>query len=305
MTTLANLAVESVRHPARSYADNIEQLNRMSVQKHYLAFRDIAWDAPQNELDRTDPRLALRADSPLGKSDWYRALPSEQRAEFGLEMTCQVFKFGIGFESTLSRGLLEFARTRPNRCPQGRYALHEVIEESQHSLMFQEFINQSGTAPQPVGRFQAFLDRCIARSAATFPELFFFFVLAGELFIDVEQRAQLRTELHPLLRRVLQIHVTEEARHVHFAELYLREHLPKLRPFKRRIVALLLPIALRDAQTMMLIPAPRLVRHFAIPASVLSQCFGPGSAHRRNVEQTAARVFELLGPHGRDLRVFA
>ena len=44
----------------------------------------------------------------------------------------------------LKRGLLEFASTLPNGAPEFRYAYHEIIEEAQHSLMFQEFVNRSG-----------------------------------------------------------------------------------------------------------------------------------------------------------------
>ena len=42
-------------------------------------------------------------------------------------MTCQVVKFGIGFEANLTRGLSEFASSLPNRSPEYRYALHELI----------------------------------------------------------------------------------------------------------------------------------------------------------------------------------
>lgn len=289
----------------KSYRESVEQLSQSSLRKYYRAFHDIAWDAPENQLDRRDPRLALRPDSPLGASAWYRALAPELRAELGIEMACQVVKFGIGFESVLSRGLLEFAGTLENGRVEHRYALHEAIEECQHSLMFQELINRSGCDPQPVGRLNAFIDRRVVRSAATFPELFFCLVLSGELFIDADNRAHLRTVAHPLLRRVLQIHVTEEARHVRFAELFLRERVPQLSAGKLRFLCWALPIALRDAQRMMLIPTPRLVQRFTIPAEVLRSCYGRGSAHRAQVEAIAAPVFALLGSKGARLRVFA
>ncbi len=52
-------------------------------------------------------------------------------------------KVGLIFESILKRGLLKCAMTLPNGAPELRYAYHEVIEEAQHSLMFQEFVNRS------------------------------------------------------------------------------------------------------------------------------------------------------------------
>jgi len=258
----------------RDYPEQIRKLSRASVKKYYRAFHDIDWEAPENQIERGDPRLCLRAGSPLGQSEWYRALPVAQRAELGLEMTCQVFKLGLGFESVLSAGLLNFARALPNRTPEHRFVLHELIEESQHTLMFQEFIDRSGTDPVPVSGLEAFVDRRIMASAVSFPALFFFCVLAGEIFIDEEQRAWLREAEHPLLARVLQIHVTEEARHVRFAELYLREHLAQLSTLRRRFLRAALPVIYRDAQRMMLIPHARVVRRFAIPAELMARCYG-------------------------------
>src|SRR2546422_7811838 len=53
-------------------------------------------------------------------------------------------KIGTQFENVLQRGLLEFAWTLANGAPEFRYVYHEVIEEGQHSLMFQEFVNRTG-----------------------------------------------------------------------------------------------------------------------------------------------------------------
>ena len=71
-------------------------------------------------------------------------LPPPPRARLGCELVASKMKIGLHFESILKRGLLEFASTLPNGAPEFRYAYHEVIEEAQHSLMFQEFVNRSG-----------------------------------------------------------------------------------------------------------------------------------------------------------------
>ena len=61
--------------------------------------------------------------------------------------------------------------------------------------------------------------RAQCRLGRVFPKLFVVHVLAGEVPIDQTQRALLRkgAALHPLVRRIVRIHVTEEARHVCFA----------------------------------------------------------------------------------------
>lgn len=292
---------------ARELAPIVERLNQASVEKYYVAFRDIDWDTPENAIDRHDPRFRLRESAPLAQSAWYQALPEATQAELGLAMTCQALKYGLGFEASLTRGLLDFAEKQPNRSPLFRYAMHEIIEESQHTLMFQEWINRSGMDPKPIRPLGGFLERRLAGSADWFPELFFFAVLAGEVFIDHDNRARLHEgeTLHPLMRRILQIHVTEEARHVCFAETYLREHVPQLSPLKRRILRALLPTLFANAQYMMLTPTRRIARMFSIPPEVIEAGYGPGTPHRALVEKLVEPVFALLNERGlRPLRVW-
>jgi P-aminobenzoate N-oxygenase AurF len=284
-----------------SLAHVVDRLNQASVQKFYVAYRDVDWDAPEARIERHDPRFRLRESAPLAESAWYRGLAPERQAELGLAMMCQALKYGIGFEASLSRGLLDFAGAQDNGSALYRYALHEVIEESQHSLMFQEFINRTGLSPKPLRSLGAFVERRLAGSADSFPELFFFAVLAGEIFIDHDNRTRLRDgeTLHPLVKRILQIHVTEEARHVRFAESYLREQVPKLAPLKRTLLRAILPRLFENAQYMMLMPTRRIQRAYAIPSDVVREGYGPGSAHRALVEELVAPVFALLDEPGR------
>src|SRR5207237_1059341 len=80
----------------------------------------------------------------LGGSAWYRAQPLAVRARLGLHLVAHFMKIGLQFEGVLKRGLLAFAASLPNRSPEFRYVYHEIIEEAQHALMFQEFVNRSG-----------------------------------------------------------------------------------------------------------------------------------------------------------------
>ena len=67
-----------------------------------------------------------------------------------------------------------------------------MIEEAQHSLMFQEFVNRSGFDAQAwtADRIGA---RVIVSLGRRFPPLFFTFVLGGEDPIDHVQRRELRS----------------------------------------------------------------------------------------------------------------
>jgi hypothetical protein len=224
-------------------------------------------------------------------------LPEHVQSLLGLDAICQVLSYGIAFESCLSRGLLEFTGTLPARSPQYRYAMHEVIEESHHSMMFREFIDRSGRQPAGLPALNRLYNRRIVRWGATFPELFFVHVLTGEIFIDHDNRRALaqREDQHPLVRRMLQIHVMEEARHVSFAAAFLRDRVPRLARWRAWRIRVLLPVLLDQGERMMLRPVPKLVREYAIPAGVMAAAFGPGSAHERRVRAIVAPVLELLG----------
>lgn len=284
-----------------AYEHLLLRLSELSVRKCYDPYRDIAWDAPENALAPADARLALDPDDPLARTAWYASLDAETRSRFGLEWGAQQLKYGIGFEAVLSRGLLEFCQTLPNGSLERRYAFHEIVEESRHALMFQEVIRRSGCDPRPIGYFNARIDDQVAHWGRTSKELFFFAVLAGELFIDDQNRQVLRrpvAEVHPLLRRVMQIHVTEEARHVCFAESYLREHLPRTTAWQRARIAWVLPVIFADAARMMLTPDARLIRRFGIPKAALREAYGRNSEHHRRLTGITEPIRELCAEHG-------
>jgi P-aminobenzoate N-oxygenase AurF len=126
------------------YWELIRRLSHQSVVKHFDANADIDWDNPDFLLDPDDPRWELEADDVLGATEWCRSQPAPIRSRIGLHMLSNSMKIGVIFEYVLKRDLLDFANRLPNGSPEFRYCYHETIEEAQHSLMFQEFINRTG-----------------------------------------------------------------------------------------------------------------------------------------------------------------
>src|SRR3954447_6508807 len=242
-----------------AYQGLIARLSRQSVTegKHFDAYADVAWDDPEMRIEPEDPRWEMDADGGLGATEWYRSQPQGVRARIGLQGIVSAMKTGLQFESILKRGLLEYAATLPNNAPEFRYAYHEVIEEAQHSLMFQEFVNRSGIDVPGMSKLMQFGARGVVKLGRKFPALFFLFVLGGEDPIDYVQRQDLRSgkELHPLLERIMRIHVTEEARHLSFARHYLKRNVPKLGWFRRRMLALRIPFILGSMAGLMLKPS--------------------------------------------------
>jgi hypothetical protein len=291
----------AVPHEERSvrreetYPELVARLSRQSVTKHFDAYADIDWDSDEFRIDPEDPRWELSAEDGLGSTAWYRAQPQGVRARIGLHMIATFMKIGVQFESVLKRGLLDFAATLPSGAPEFRYVYHEVIEEAQHSLMFQEFVNRTGFDIPGLPPLMRFGTRQVIRFARTFPELFFVFVLGGEDPIDHVQREMLRSErpIHPLLRRIMQIHVTEEARHLCFARHYLRQRVPRLGPVRRQILGLRAPIILAVMAQLMMRPSRQIIRTYGIPGPVVAEAYTTNPRHRAETIQAIAKVRQL------------
>lgn len=88
----------------------------------------------------------------------------------------------------------------------------------------------------------------------------------------------------------MQIHVTEEARHVRFAESFLRERVPHLRGPRLWWIRTVAPVLLTGNAEVMLQPSAALQRRFSIPRAVMSEAYGPGTAHRERVRRISEPV---------------
>ena len=155
-----------------------------------------------------------------------------------------VAKVGLHFESILIRGLMEYAFWTPNGSPEYRYCLHEAVEECNHTMMFQEMVNRIGADVPGMPRMLKWVQPVIPLVAGPLPIPFWFGILAGEEPIDHTQKNVLREgkTLHPIMERVMAIHVAEEARHISFAHEYLRKRVPHLPRRKRFWLSLYVPL---------------------------------------------------------------
>lgn len=290
--------------PAGDYVDVVRRLNRASVKKYYRAYTDVPWD--EHPIDPEDPRWIPRSAT-ITQTRWFRSQPIAVQARMCLHFSATLMKFGAQFENVLCRGLLEFAATLPNHSPDFRYAHHEVIEESNHSLMFQEFVNRCGLDVPGLGPALRRRSGRMAALGRTFPELFFIFVLGGEEPMDYQQRALILEpdqEIHPLLRRVSQIHVTEEVRHISFARVLLRNRVPELSCAKLTRLRIAAPLILGFMARTLMQPAPELVRAYAIPKSALDEAYHQNPLHRQHVYRALSEVVELCKEIGVLVRPF-
>lgn len=266
------------------------RLSRQSVDRHADAYADVDWDAPDATVSPNDPRWELADFDPIATTAWYRDQPDEARARLGLQRIAMTMRTGWEFENVLQRGLLARAYWLPNGRPEFRYLHHEVIEESQHTMMFQELVNRAGLpAPGMPVLVKRAAERFVVPLARRAPALFFFFVLGGEEPIDFVQRRRLRAGIaHPLLERIIRIHVTEEARHRSFARHYLEREVPRLHPVRRRTLTVAVPLLLGTMVRLMLDTPRSFTRPNGIPPQVARTA-------RRSPEHRALRAASVAG----------
>jgi hypothetical protein len=277
-----------------SYHRLLARLSDQSVVKHFDAYADIAWDSDAFRIDPTDPRWELGDFDPLGATAWYQSQPAEARSRIGLRLVASKMKTGLEFESVLKRVLLEYAATLPNRSPEFRYVYHEVIEEAQHALMFQEFVNRTGYDIPGIPKLLRPSTRRIVKMGRRFPELFFVFVLGGEDPIDHVQRRSLREgDVHPLLERIMRIHVTEEARHLSFARHYLKTRIGGMSRRRRRVLAYQAPFILAVMARLMMRPPRHVIRAEGIPSDVVREAYSGNPAHQAETVAALRKVRNL------------
>ncbi len=277
-----------------AFAGLLSRLNEQSVRpgKHFDAYVDVPWD--EHPIDPADPRWELGPLDSLGATAWYQAQPQEVRARIGLHMVASKMQVGYFFEGVLKRGLLEHSTTLAAGSPELRYVYHEVIEEAQHSLMFQEFAGRAGYGTVPdVPRKAVVGSRRVVRLARLFPELFFIFVLGGEDPIDHMQRETLRNkdaDLHPLLERIMRIHVTEEARHLSFARHWLKRSVPQLSAVRRTILSIGAPLILGEMGGLMMRPSSAIVATYGIPKDAICEAYDDNAEWQQSAAVAMRKV---------------
>jgi para-aminobenzoate N-oxygenase AurF len=194
------------------------------------AFVDIDWNDPELRVASDDPRWRLPSTTPLGSMGWYIRLPTSLQAQIGLHQHATAVKRGMAFEAELCQGILSWIRSGRPSGAEARYGYHVVAEETEHSLMFQEFIRQSGVNPPEIDASVS-TPGTAAQYGDSSPAMLFLYGIAFEDASDWLQRDLLAAGgLHPLLEQMFRLHLREEARHKAFARSLLRNEVARLLP---------------------------------------------------------------------------
>ena len=260
----------ALQENGQTYEQRLRTLSEASVTQHFDAFLDIDWDHPDFAIDPNDERWILPEADVLGRHPWYQALPKDEQIRIGLYRQANVVKVGLQFEQILIAGLMNYVFRLPNGSPEFRYSTHEATEECHHTQMFQEFVNRSGQDVPGGSRFFRTVGPILPLAATARP-VRLLLRRAGRRGAD-RPRAEvdpasrrLRPSMHPLLQRIMQIHVAEEARHIGFAHQYLENRAPKLKRHERAVLSVAVPIIMRWLCDEILVPSRRARKDMGIP----------------------------------------
>jgi hypothetical protein len=287
--------------PEDLYIDRVEALSRATVRRSFDPFIDIDWDAPENALDKTDPRWQLQADtSPLAATDWYAEQSLQKRVDIGRWITANTFKVGIQFEMILIRGVVHCAGKLSNSDPVFRYLLHEVTDECNHIQMFQEFINRNDQDVPGMRRMSRILGPIVGFISGYTSILLFIGVLCGEQPVHFQQTLLQRgaSRMPPLLNKITYIHLAEEARHITFADDHLAERVQYSGRCKRAVYAIMFPLFLRWLMGEIFTPPRSFARQFGVPRRTFKSAYWRSGHSRQVMAESAAdarRVADRLG----------
>lgn len=223
----------SARTAAAPSRENVsERLLRGSAKKSYLPAVDLDWESP---VDPDKFFLPPTVVSLYGTPMWAE-MTREQQIELSRQELINLLSAGVWFENILNQALLRELMHADPTSSTSHYSLTELGDETRHMVMLGRTIRHIGGRAVRPRRYQRMIIN-------TLPLVFrgpvlWVAALVGEEIFDALQREILDDpELQPIVRRVMRIHVTEEARHIQFARDGARRAVPTLRPISRYLLA--------------------------------------------------------------------
>jgi hypothetical protein len=209
-----------------------ERLLRGSAKKSYAPVVDIDWDTPVvPDTFFLPPRMVSLYGTPM-----WAEMTREQQIELSRQEFVNLLSAGIWFENILNQALLRGLMHADVTSPSTHYSLTELGDETRHMVMFGRGIEAVGGKQFQPKRAQRMI---INTLPLTFQKsVLWIAALVGEEIFDALQREILDDpDVQPIVRRIMRIHVTEEARHIQFARDGARRAVPTMRPVNRYLLA--------------------------------------------------------------------
>lgn len=183
-----------------------------SVKRSYDPVVDIDWQAPldPDKFFLPPPLISLY------KTPLWESMTRAQRIELSRQEMANIMSVGLWFENILNQALLRKLLSDDPTSPHSHYALTEMADECRHMLMFGKLIDRVGARPYRKSPARLALIKTLPLTFRG--TMLWVAALIGEEIFDALQRDMMNDpELQPLVRQVMRIHVTEEARHISYA----------------------------------------------------------------------------------------
>ena len=197
-----------------------ERLLRASALKSFDPEMDVDWDEPlaPDLFFMPEHRVSL-----YGTPLWER-MSRQQRIDLSRHEIASTASVGIWFELILLQMLARHVYDLDPTTDHVRYALVEIGDECRHSVMFSRFIEKLGCPAYGPGPLAHRLGR-VLKTTSSGPEMFAAILIAEEILDTLQRELMIDDTVQPLVRRISQIHVIEEARHVRYAHDELRRQM--------------------------------------------------------------------------------
>lgn len=245
------------------------------------------WD----NLDLNRPWLPEEAISLYGLPE-YATLPETIRNRLSQFEFTGFIQAGIWLEAIfierLSKNLKNTQSTQ-----ELAYYLHEIREESGHSLMFLKLMEKSGLRLPGIWRNRPFIADFLGRHTPLNSTLFWLAVNIGEEVPDRLNRyirIQGQEKVDPVIRQMCTLHIIDEARHIAHARSALELSLAHCSSFERKLLTPIVNILLRQ-----------FVRTFYLPNANVYELAGlnPGKQWREMARNNPVRrefILKCLNP---------
>ncbi|MFT3661611.1 MAG: diiron oxygenase [Gordonia sp. (in: high G+C Gram-positive bacteria)] len=208
------------------------RLLKGSASRSYDPVVDIDWEAPLVDGKYFLPPHVVS----LYGTDLWEAMTEEQRIELSRQEMANIMSVGIWFENLLNRALLINLMKEDPAAATTHYSLTEMGDECRHMTMFGKAIERTGARAYALRRWQRrtmHLIPVVMRGTS----LWVITLVGEELFDALQREIKDDPELQPMVSRVMQIHVTEESRHIGFARDGVMRRMPLRSRFETFVAA--------------------------------------------------------------------
>lgn len=215
-----------------SREDFSERLLKGSARKSYAPVVDIDWETPVvPDTFFLPPRMVSLYGTPL-----WAQMTREQQIELSRQEFINLLSAGVWFENILNQALLRGLMHADVTSATTHYSLTELGDETRHMVMFGRTIDAVGGIPFQPRRFQRMIINTLPLMFQK--QVLWIAALVGEEIFDAMQRQILDDpDVQPIVRRIMRIHVTEEARHIQFARDGARREVPNMKRRNRFLLA--------------------------------------------------------------------